>query len=74
MADRTQSCCRREYVGVVYHCYDSGFWERCKHFEADPLFGDCKWYSCAKYSSCTCKEAREEADKKALEEGASDES
>jgi len=63
MADRTRSCCTREYVGVVYHCGDSGFWERCKHYKEAENWGGCKWHSCAKYSSCTCKEAREEADK-----------
>jgi hypothetical protein len=60
---RTRSCCRREYVGVVYHCYDFGYWKRCKHFEIDPVLSGCKWYSYAKYSSCTCKEAKAEADR-----------
>jgi len=62
MESRTKSCCKREYVGVVYHCGDSGYWQRCKHYEEDTHFRCCKWYSYAKYSSCTCKEAQEEAD------------
>jgi hypothetical protein len=62
MADRTQSYCRREDVGVVYRCLDAGAGERCKHYKESPQFGDCKWYSYAKYDSCTCKEAQEEAD------------
>ena len=68
MADRTQSCCRREHVGVVYHCGDSGFWERCKRYEEAEGWGGCKWYSSAKYSSCTCKEAQEEAEREGREQ------
>jgi hypothetical protein len=63
VASRTQSRCVREDVGVVYHCYDSGYWLRCKYYEGTPFDNLCGWYCYAKGSSCLNKEAQAEADR-----------